>query len=102
MQDVQHIVIEDDGRLLAEAVVETHPDLVDAMLRVESDHIAAGTTVRLVNAVLDLIQVPAGTTLEMTFPTGQAKMLLRSTVGGRRASPRASSLETIIAVSRGD
>jgi hypothetical protein len=75
MSHVQHIVIEDDGRLLAEAVVESHPDLVDAMLRVEAGHIAPGTTTRLVDAVLDLIQVPAGTTLEMTFPTGQAEML---------------------------
>ena len=75
MSNCQHIVIQDDGRLLAEAVVESHSDLVDAMLRVEAGHIAPGTTARLVNAVLDLIQVPAGTTLEMTFPTGQAEML---------------------------
>src|SRR4051794_36610293 len=75
MSNVQHIVIEDDGRLLAEAVVESHPDLIDAMLRVEAWHSAPGTTVRLVNAVLNLIQVPAGTTLQMTFPTGRAEML---------------------------
>src|SRR3954452_11138150 len=75
MSNCQHIVIHDDGRLLAEAVVESHPDLVDAMLRVEAGHIAPGTTSRLVDAVLDLIQVPPGTPLEMTFPTGQAEML---------------------------
>src|SRR3954470_12875862 len=75
MSNSQHIVIEDDGRLLAEAVVESHPDLVEAMLRVEAGHIAPGTTAQLVDAVLDLIKVPAGTTLEMTFPTGQAEML---------------------------
>jgi len=75
MSNCQHIVIHDDGRLLAEAVVESHPDLVDAMLRVEAGHIAPGTTTRLVDAVLDLIQVPPGTPLEMTFPTGQAEML---------------------------
>jgi hypothetical protein len=75
MSKVQHIVIEDDSRLLAEAVVESHPDLVDAMLRVEAGHFAPGATVRLVNAVLDLMQVPPGTAMEMTFPTGQAEML---------------------------
>src|SRR4051794_35498244 len=75
MSKFQHIVIEDDGRLLAEAVVESHPDLVEAMLRVEAGHIAPGTTSRLVDAVLDLMQVPAGTVLEMTFPTGAAEML---------------------------
>ena len=75
MSNFQHIVIEDDGRLLAEAVVESHPDLVEAMLRVEAGQIAPGTTSRLVDAVLDLIQVPAGTALEMTFPTGEAEML---------------------------
>jgi len=75
MSNFQHIVIEDDGRLLAEALVESHSDLVEAMLRVESGHIAPGTTSRLVDAVLDLMQVPAGTALEMTFPTGQSEML---------------------------
>jgi hypothetical protein len=75
MSNLQHIVIEDDGRLLAEAVVRSHPDLVEAMLRVESGHIAPGTTSRLVDAVLDLMRVPPGTALEMTFPTGQAEML---------------------------
>ena len=75
MSNVQHIVIEDGGRLLAEAVVESHPDLVEAMLRVEAGHIAPGTTSRLVDAVIDLLQMPPGTALEMTFPTGQAEML---------------------------
>ena len=75
MSNCQHIVIEGDGRLLAEAVVESHSDLVEAMLRVEAGHIAPGTTSRLVDAVIDLMQVPAGTALEMTFPTGQAEML---------------------------
>jgi hypothetical protein len=75
MSTCQHIVIQDDGRLLAEAVVESHPDLVDAMLRVEAGHIAPGTATRLVDAVLDGLQVPPGTALEMTFPAGQAEML---------------------------
>src|SRR3954454_7201205 len=76
MTKFQHIAIEDDdGRLLAEAVVESHPDLVEAMLRVEAGPIAPGTTTRLVDAGLGLMQVPAGTSLEMTFPTGEAEML---------------------------
>ena len=75
MSNLQHIVIEDDGRLLAEAVVKSNPDLVEAMLRVEAGHIAPGTSSRLVDAVIDLMQVPPGTALEMTFPTGQAEIL---------------------------
>jgi hypothetical protein len=75
MSSLQHIVIEDDGRILAEAVVKSHPDLVEAMLRVEAGHIAPGTSSRLVDAVIDLMQVPPGTALEMTFPTGQAEIL---------------------------
>jgi len=75
LSNFQHILIEDHGRRLAEAVVETHSDLVEATLRVEAGHIAPGTTSQLVDAVLDLMQVPPGTALEMTFPTGQAEML---------------------------
>ena len=52
MAQFQHITIEDDGRLLAEADIETHPDLVEAWLRVESGHIPPGATSRLVDAVL--------------------------------------------------
>jgi len=71
----QHITIEDDGRLLAQADIESHPDLVQARLRVEAGHIPPGAKSRLVDAVLDLPNVPSGTALEMTFPTGQAEML---------------------------
>jgi hypothetical protein len=75
MSTVQHIAIEDDGRLLAEAVVETQPDLVKAQLRVESGHIPPGATSRLVDAVLDLPNVPPGTPLDLTLPAGEAEML---------------------------
>ena len=75
MSKLQHVVIEDRGRLLAEAVVAVHPDLVEAWLRVEAAPTPPGATSRLVDAVLDQIQVPAGTALEMTFPTGEAEML---------------------------
>lgn len=75
MSYFQHIVLEEGGRLVAEAVVETHPDLVDAMLRVAAGPIPPATATRLVHAVLDLVQVPAGTPLEVTFPTGEAEML---------------------------
>jgi hypothetical protein len=75
MSNVQHITIEDDGRLLAEAVVQSHPDLVDAQLRVEAGHIPPGARSQLVDAVLDLPNVPGGTRLEITLPTGDAEML---------------------------
>lgn len=75
MSNFQHIVIEDDGRLLAEATVEAHPHLVEAWLRVEAAPTPPGASSRLVDAVLDLLHVPAGTALEMTFPAGAAEML---------------------------
>jgi hypothetical protein len=42
---------------------------------VEAGPTPPGATSRLVDAVLDQIHVPAGTALEMTFPTGEAEML---------------------------
>jgi hypothetical protein len=75
MSNIQHITIEDDGRLLAEAVVQSHPDLVDAQLRVEAGQIPPGTRSQLVDAVLDLPNMPVGTRLEITLPTGDAEML---------------------------
>jgi hypothetical protein len=75
MSNVQHITIEDHGRLLAQAVVHSHPDLVDAQLRVEAGHIPPGARSQLVDAVLDLPNVPGGTPLEITLPTGDAEML---------------------------
>src|SRR5947209_1518823 len=75
MSNIQHIAIEDGDRLLAEAIIESHPDLVNAQLRVESGHIPPGATSRLVDAILDLANVRPGTPLEITFPTGEAEML---------------------------
>ena len=75
MSNFQHIAIEDDGRQLAEAEVESHSDLFEARLRVEAGPIPPGATSRLVDAVLDLPNVPPGTALEMTFPTGEAEVL---------------------------
>ena len=39
----QHITIEDDGRVLAEAGVRAEPDVVRAALRVEAGHLPPGT-----------------------------------------------------------
>jgi hypothetical protein len=58
MSNFQHITIEDNGRLLAEADVESHSDLVDARLRVEAGQIPPGARSQLVDAVLDLPNVP--------------------------------------------
>ena len=75
MSNVQHITIEANGHLLAEAVIQSQPDLVDANLRVEAGHIPPGTRSQLVDAVLDLPNVPPGTRLEMTLPTGDGEIL---------------------------
>lgn len=75
--ETRHITIEDEGRLLAEADVFTRPDVVRAALRVESGHLPTGTRTRLVDAVLDIFDAPAGTPLEVTLPAGDAEILLR-------------------------
>lgn len=75
MSNVQHITIEDNGHLLAEAFIQSHPDLVDAQLRVETGHIQPGARSQLVDAVLEMPNVPPGTRLEITLPTGDAEML---------------------------
>ena len=75
MSNVQHITIEDNGHLLAEAVIQSHSDLVNAYLRVEAGHMPPGTRSQLVDAILDLPNVAPGTRLEMTLPTGDGEML---------------------------
>ena len=75
MSNLQHITIKDNGHLLAEAEIQTHPDLVDAHLRVETAQIPLGARSLLVDAVLDVPNVPPGTRLEITLPTGDPEML---------------------------
>jgi hypothetical protein len=87
MSNYQHIEIEDDGRLLAEADVHIKDGALQAALRVESGHIPPGTRSRLVDAVLDLARVEAGTPLEMTVPAGDGEML-------QRVRERCTSLDT--------
>ena len=69
----QHITIEDDGRVLAEADVRAEPDVVRAALRVEARHLPPGTRARLVDAVLDIPDAQPGTRLVVTLPTGDAE-----------------------------
>ena len=73
----QHITIEDDGRVLAEADVQAEPDVVRAALRVEAGHLPPGTRVRLVDAVLDIPDARPGTRLVVTLPAGDAEILER-------------------------
>jgi hypothetical protein len=47
-----------NGHLLAEAVIQSQPDLVDAHLRVEAGHLPPGTRSQLIDAVWDLPNVP--------------------------------------------
>jgi hypothetical protein len=77
MSKYQHITIEDDGRLLAEAHVRSSRRAVHARLRVVPGQLPAGTGTRLVDAVLDLSTAPPGTTLRMSLPGGGGEMLDR-------------------------
>jgi len=73
----QHITIEDDGRLLAEADVRATNEAVQAELRVEAGHLPPGTRTRLVDAVLDISNAEPGIPLNATLPAGDAEMLQR-------------------------
>jgi len=73
----QHITIEDDGRLLAEARVRTTREAVHAALRVESGKLPPGTSARLVDAVIELSTAEPGTPMHVTLPAGDAEMLGR-------------------------
>lgn len=63
--------------MLAEAEVNFQPELIRAVLRVEAGHLPVGTRTRLVDAVLDTSDAPAGTPLEVTLPAGESEILLR-------------------------
>ena len=77
MTNTQHITIEEDGRILAEATVHSDPEhqAVHADLHVEAGHLPIGTRARLVDAVLD--QSAAGTHLDATLPAGDGEILDR-------------------------
>ena len=75
--NTQHISVEEDGRVLAEA--DIHSDAqhrsVHADLHVEAGHLPIGTRSRLVDAVLD--QSAAGSHLDATLPAGDGEILDR-------------------------
>ena len=87
----QHITIEDDGRVLAEADVRAEPDVVRASLRVEAGHLPPGTRARLVDAVLAIPDAQPGTRLVVTRPAGDAEILerIRTSAAWRSGHPAA-------------
>lgn len=94
--NIQHITIEDDGRLLAEADVRSEPDVIRAALRVEAGHLPVRTRTRLVDAVLDTSNAPSGTPLEMTLPAGDAEILLRMRERCTDVSTRAAGASCLL------
>ena len=77
MSQYQHITIEDDGRLVAEAHVRSSRAAVDARLRLEPGRLPSGTGTKLVDAVLDLSTAQPGTPLRMSLPPGGGEILDR-------------------------
>jgi hypothetical protein len=75
----EHITLEDDGRILAEATVQsdTHTHVVHAELHLEAGHLPVGTRTRLVDAVLDQPDAEPGMHLEVTLPAGDGEILER-------------------------
>ena len=76
----QHVVISDHDRTVAAAEVTTSGisgGTARAFLRAESGHITPGRRASLVDAVLDLPEVQAGSRLEATVPLGDAESLQR-------------------------
>ena len=74
----EHITVEEDGRVLAEATVQSDDEhrSVHADLHVEAGHLPVGTRTRLVDAVLDQATAP-GTHLDATLPAGDGEILDR-------------------------
>jgi hypothetical protein len=85
MSNLQHITIKDNGHLLAEADIQTHPDLVDAHLRVEAGHIPPGARSLLVDAVLDVPNVPPG--WRSRFQPATPKCWRRSGIAATTSTP---------------
>jgi hypothetical protein len=79
MSDPRHIIVEGDGRILAEAVLHTDVErrVVAANLHVQPGHLPMGTRTRLVDAVLDECDAPPGTHLQVTLPIGDFEILDR-------------------------
>jgi hypothetical protein len=77
--DRQTIRIEADGRMVAEAEVETtaDPAVVHSDLHVESGPLPPATRARLVDAVLEHPDVSAAEHLVATMPLGDTEMLDR-------------------------
>jgi hypothetical protein len=75
--NTQHLTVEEDGRVLAEATVHSDAEqqTAHADLHVEAGHLPVGTRSRLVDAVLD--QSAAGTQLDATLPAGDSEILDR-------------------------
>jgi hypothetical protein len=75
----QHITLTDDGRILAQAIIDSQTDhpCLHADLHVEAGHLPVGTRTRLVDAVLDLTAAEPGTHLEVTLPAGDGEILDR-------------------------
>ena len=74
----EHITVEEDGRVLAEATVQSDDEhrSVHADLHVEAGQLPVGTRTRLVDAVLDQATAP-GTHLDATLPAGDGEILDR-------------------------
>ena len=75
----QHICVEENGHLLAEATVyaDVEHRMVRADLPVEAGHLPVGTRTRLVDAVLNQCAAQAGTQLKVTLPVGDGEILDR-------------------------
>ena len=75
--DQLHISITEEGRLLANAVVSAESDSswVQASLHVEPGQLPAGTSSKLVEAVLELTEAQPGTSVQVSFPLGEAELL---------------------------
>src|SRR3954447_11975349 len=77
--DPQHIVVEEDGRVLGQATIRPDADqhTMHADIHVEAGHLPVGARTRLVDAVLDQPAAEAGTRLEATVPAGESEILDR-------------------------
>ena len=75
----QHITIEDEGRAVASADLQSSADThtISASMHIESGHLPTGTRIRLVDAVVDRAWALQAERLQASLPAGENEILDR-------------------------
>lgn len=99
LSDRRTVTSEEDGRLLAEAVLrdDTDQQTVHADFHVEAGHLPVGARTQLVDAVCDQPDVKAAARLNATLPAGDSEILDRLRERCENVQTRAAGATTLAA-----